>query len=87
MKFSIIAAMSFSALFAFGIAGASMPVGTTPTAAPPASKTGIGSSGSTPLYGQAAEQDRMNGCNAAATRQKLTGDARKTFVATCMKKQ
>ncbi|MFT4198380.1 MAG: PsiF family protein [Pseudoxanthomonas sp.] len=31
-------------------------------------------------------QERMKSCNADASSQKLTGDARKTFMSTCLKK-
>src|SRR5262249_37557317 len=41
------------------------------------------------LSAQAAnsQQDKMKSCNADATTQKLSGDARKSFMKTCLSKQ
>ena len=36
---------------------------------------------------QMSQQDRMKSCNADAGKQKLAGDARKTFMSSCLKKK
>jgi psiF repeat len=43
----------------------------------------------TPLsaHAQNSQQDKMKTCNAQATTQKLTGDARKSFMKTCLSNQ
>ncbi|MBB5883591.1 starvation-inducible protein [Xanthomonas sp. LMG 8992] len=44
------------------------------------------SGGTAPAAGNASQQ-RMKDCNAQAATQKLQGDARKTFMSGCLKKQ
>ncbi len=39
-----------------------------------------------PVASPATPQERMKTCNASATGLKLTGDARKAFMSTCLKK-
>lgn len=88
MKLSIIA-VSLSALIAFGVAAASVPMGTKAPPAPPsppapASASNAPSGAGTVSGGQ---QDRMKTCNADANKKNLNGAARQTYMSDCLKKK
>lgn len=51
-----------------------------------AQKACLSGASATPAAGNASQQ-RMKDCNAKAATQKLQGDARKTFMSGCLKKQ
>ncbi len=88
MKLSIIA-VSLSALIAFGVATASVPMGTKATPAPPAppapTSTHNAPSGAGTMSG--GQQDRMKTCNADASKKNLNGAARKSYMSDCLKKK
>ena len=58
-----------------------------PAAAPAPAATPAAAGAKPASAAQMSQQDRMKSCNADAAKQKLAGDARKTFMSSCLKKK
>lgn len=78
-----LAAMAFAADARAQGSGATPPVSTA-TATPPATGNTTTAPRRQPTAAQAAQQERMRNCNAQATERSLRGDARRSFMSTCL---